>query len=106
MLGGSPGNLELIRAYWFVETSSTLRNEPWNAGFHYFIQSLSRLNSIDFVQRVLRKGGDVEILSRAGRTPGRRKQSSAALHRPRQQHLCAGVFPTRAAMVMDGLQFV
>jgi len=74
-----------------------LWNEPRDAGLYHFIEPLSGLNSIDFVKRVFRKGGDVEILSRAGRSPGRGKQSRAALHRPSQQHR-AGVFPTRAAI--------
>jgi hypothetical protein len=65
----------------------TLWNETWNAGFHHFIQPLSGLDCIDFVKRVLRKARDGEILSRAGRRPGRSKHSRAALHRPSQQHL-------------------
>jgi hypothetical protein len=68
--------------------SSSFRNKARNAGFHHFIQPLSGLNAIDFVKRVFRKRRDVEILSRAGRSPGRGKQSRAALHRPSQQHLC------------------
>jgi hypothetical protein len=68
--------------------SPSLWNEARNAGFHHFIQPLSGLNSIDLLKRVFRKGSDVEILSRAGRSPGRGKQSRAALHRPSQQHLC------------------
>ena len=61
--------------------SSTLWNETWNAGVHHFIQPLSGLNSIDFVNCIFRKARDVEILSRAGCSPGRRKHSRAALHR-------------------------
>ena len=68
--------------------SSPLWNETRAAGLHYFIEPLSSLNSIDFVKRVFRKGGDVEILPRAGRSSGRGKQSRATLHRPSQQHLC------------------
>src|SRR5579864_9171842 len=68
--------------------SSTLWNETRAAGLHYFIESLSSLNSIDFVNRVFRKGGDVEILPRPGRSPGSSKQGRATLHRPSQQHLC------------------
>ena len=70
-----------------VAYSSPLWNETRHAGFHHCIQSLSGLNSIDFIERVLRKGSDVEILFRTGRTPGRGEQSCAALHGPGQQHL-------------------
>jgi hypothetical protein len=77
--------------------SSTLRNETRAAGLHYFIESLSSLNAIDFVQCVFRKGRDVKILPRAGRGSRRCKESRATLYRPSQQH-CAGVFPTRAAI--------
>jgi hypothetical protein len=59
-------------------------NETRAAGLYYFIEPLSRFNSIDFVKRVFRKGGDAEILPGAGRGPRRGKQSRAALHRPRQ----------------------
>ena len=51
--------------------SLSFRNETRNAGIHHWIQPLSGLNSIDFLKRVCRKGRDVEILSRASRTPGR-----------------------------------
>src|SRR3984885_9422322 len=68
--------------------SSTLWNETRAAGLHYFIEPLSSLNLIDFVKRVFRKGGDVEILPRASRSPGSGKQGRATLHRPSQQHLC------------------
>ena len=64
-----------------------LWNETRNAGFHHFIQPLSGLNSIDFVKRVLRKGRDVEILSRAVRSPGRGKQSRTALHLSVMKHM-------------------
>jgi hypothetical protein len=70
-------------------------NKTRTAGFHHFIQPLSGLNSIDFVKRVFRKGRDIEILSRPGRTPGRGKQSRAALHRPSQQYLCRGLSNSR-----------
>src|SRR5215469_7828096 len=92
---GAHDNLELIRAYWFIDASSALRNEPWNAGFHYFIHPLSRLNSIYFVQRVLRKGGYAEILSRAGRTPRSGEHCRATLHRPSQQYLCRRLSDSR-----------
>ncbi len=62
-------------------------NETRAAGFHYFIEPLSSLDSIDFVKRIFRKGGDVEILLRPGRSLGRGKQRRASLHRPSQQHL-------------------
>src|ERR1700677_2189365 len=68
-------------------TSSCSRNETGNAGFHYCIQALSGLNAIDFVERVLRKRRDVEILFRPGGTLGRGKQSCAALDRPSKQDL-------------------
>jgi hypothetical protein len=54
----------------------------------HFIEPLSSLNSIDFVKRIFRKRGDVQILSRAGRSPGRCKQSRAMLDRRSQQQLC------------------
>src|SRR5271167_4840124 len=78
-----------------VSCSFTFWNETRNAGFYHFIQPLSGLNSIDFVKRVFGKGRDVEILSRAGRSRGRGKQSRAALHRPSQQHLCRGLSNSR-----------
>src|ERR1700678_173761 len=65
-------------------SSSTLRNDPRTTGPHLFIEPLPGLNSIDFVNRVYRKSGNVEILPGAGRTLGRSKQSRAALHGPRQ----------------------
>ena len=68
--------------------SSTLRNETRAAGLHYFIESLSSLNAIDFVQCVFRKGRDVKILPRAGRGSRRCKESRATLYRPSQQHPC------------------
>jgi hypothetical protein len=58
--------------------------KPGTPVFHHCIQSLSGLNLIDLIERVLRKGSDVEILFRAGRTPGRGEQSCAALHRDSQ----------------------
>jgi hypothetical protein len=65
---------------------------PWNetraAGLHYFIEPLSGLNSIDFIDRVFRNGGDIEILLSAGRDPGSGEQSRATLYRPSQEHLC------------------
>src|SRR3954471_12522288 len=42
--------------------SSTLGNETRAAGLHHFIETLPGLNAIDFVERVFRKGGDVEVL--------------------------------------------
>jgi hypothetical protein len=44
-----------------------LWNETRAAGLHCFIQPLSSLDSIDFIKRVFRKGGDVETLPCAGR---------------------------------------
>src|SRR5580658_10735502 len=66
---------------------SLLRDETRDACFHHFIESLPGLNAIDFVQRILRKGRDVKILSRASRGFGCGKQSRAALNRPCQQDL-------------------
>src|ERR1700685_4831112 len=74
---------------------STWWDETRNAAVHHCIQPLSDLNSIDFVERVFGKARDVEILSRAGRTPGCGKQSRAALHRPSQQHLCRRPYNSR-----------
>ena len=34
-------------------------NETRAAGFHYFIESLSRLNSIDFIKRIFRKANQI-----------------------------------------------
>ena len=68
--------------------SSALCNETRDARFHHFIEPLPCLNAIDFIERVFRKGGDVEIFPRASRSFGRGKHSRAALHRPCQQHLC------------------
>src|ERR1700761_2358203 len=67
--------------------SATLWNETWAAGLHYLVEPLSGLNAIDFVERLFRKRGDVEILPRAGRTLGRGQKRRAALHCPSQQHL-------------------
>jgi hypothetical protein len=63
-------------------------NETRAACLYYFVEPLSGLNTIDFIKRVFRKSGDVEILSRTGSGSGRGKHSRAALHRPRQQYLC------------------
>lgn len=49
-----------------TDHSPTSWNETRNAGFHHFIQPLSGLNPIDFVERVFGKGRDVETLSRTG----------------------------------------
>src|ERR1700733_15403696 len=49
--------------------SSALWNETRAAGLHYFVKPLPGLNAIDFIKRVFRKGGDVEILPRTGRAP-------------------------------------
>src|ERR1700750_238803 len=70
-----------------VSGSSALWNETWAAGLHYFVEPLSDLNAIDFVKRVFRESGDVEIFPRATRTLGRGEQSRAALHCPSQKHL-------------------
>src|ERR1700751_2737581 len=82
---------------------SNLWNETRNARIHHRIQPLSGLNSIDFVKRVFRKGRDVEILSRAGRRPGRGKQSRAALHTPSQQDLCRCLSNSRGDGRNDGI---
>jgi len=47
--------------------SSPLRDKSRDACFHHFIESLPGLNAIDFVQRIVRKGRDVKILSHASR---------------------------------------
>jgi len=69
----------------------SVRLNSWNearaAGIHHIIESLPGLNATDFVNRIQGKGGDIEILFRAGRAFGRSKQRCAALHRPCQQHL-------------------
>jgi hypothetical protein len=77
--------------------SATLWNEPRDASFHHCIQPLSSLNSIDFVKRVVWKGGDVETFSRASHISGCGEQRRAALNCPRQEDL-GGVFPTPAAI--------
>jgi hypothetical protein len=72
-----------------------LWNETRDAGFYYCIQSLSGLNSIDFVERALRKCRDVEILSGACSALGCGEQSCAALDGPSQQHLGRRLSDTR-----------
>ena len=71
----------------FDSCSLSFWNETRHTGIHHWIQPLSGLDSINLVKRVCRKRRNVEILSRARRTPGRSKQSRAALHRPSQQYL-------------------
>ena len=71
----------------FDSCSLSFWNETRHTGIHHWIQPLSGLDSINLVQRVCRKGPDVEVLARARRTPGRGKQSRSALHRPSQQNL-------------------
>ncbi len=66
-------------------------DETWTAGVHHVVESLSGLYVTDLVKRILRKGGDVQVLSRAVRRPGRGEQSRAALHRPGQEHLRRGL---------------
>jgi hypothetical protein len=83
-----PGDIGGQVAGMYRLRSSSVRDETRAAGLHYFIESLSILNSIDFVKGVFRKGGDVEILPGAGCSPGSGKQSRATLHRLGQQHLC------------------
>jgi Galactose oxidase, central domain len=75
-------------ARFWLSCSSPLCDETRDACFHHIIESLPGLNTIDFVQCILRKGSDVKILSRAGRGFGCGKQGRAALNRPRQQDLC------------------
>ena len=67
---------------------STLWNETRAAGLDYLIKPLSGLNAIDFVNRVFRKSGDVEILPRAGRSSRCCKQSRPTLDGPSQHDLC------------------
>ena len=43
---------------------STSCDETRDACLHHFIEPLPGLNAIDFVKRVLWKGGDVKTLSR------------------------------------------
>src|SRR5258708_40215826 len=77
-----------LHVFVLLAWSSTLWNETRAAGFHDFVEPLSGLNSINFIKRLFRKGGDAEILPRAGRGLGRGEQSRATLYRPSQQHLC------------------
>ena len=80
-----------------LPSSSAFCDETGDAFCHYFIESQPGLNAIDFVKRVFRKGGDVEILSRASRGFGCCEQSRTTLDR-HANNSCAGVFPTRVAI--------
>src|SRR5580698_1199850 len=78
-----------------VSLSRNARNKTGAAGLHDLVEPLPGLNPVDLVERVLREGGDIEILSRSGRGLGRGKQSGATLDRPGEQHLCWRLFNAR-----------
>ena len=71
-----------LQLFGFSVQLPTLCDETRDASPHHFIEPLSNLNAIDFVKRVFRKGGDVEILSRAGRSFRRGEHSRTTLDRP------------------------
>ena len=61
-----------------------LGDEAGDAGVDYGIEALAGLDVVDFVEGVLREGGDVEIFFGASGGSGSGQQGGAALYGPRQ----------------------
>jgi len=82
----SPGSAGSLRRRQEFDSASP-GNEARDAGFDDLVEPLPDLNAIDFVQGILREGGDIEILARAGCGRGSGEQCRAALNGPSQQDL-------------------
>src|SRR5579871_1651059 len=71
-----------------LRRSAGARNESRHAGLHHRVEPKPLGDPVsNFIHRVLRQGGNVEVLLNSARRRRGGQEGGAALHGPRQRHL-------------------